>query len=88
MNSIPKDGTIFFMFNPFNENVLREFREKLEKSEAKEIIIVYLLCAHINVFEEGEMWKVDYIQGRKHKIHPTAIITNRQRTDVRPRFRI
>src|SRR3990167_7623140 len=62
--AFPLDGTIFYLFNPFGEFVMRKFIKKIENNLLgrrvlnNRFLIVYYNCAHLNVFEENPIWKI------------------------------
>ena len=73
INLIPSDGTLFYLFNPFDESVIIRFLNSLHKSiyfsENKKISIVYYNPVHINVFFEDVACNVKEIvlPARFHK---------------------
>jgi SAM-dependent methyltransferase len=60
---LPSDGTIFFLFNPFDEHVLRRFADAfLAGAEAgKRRRIVYYNCKYLDVFLDDPRFAVDAI---------------------------
>lgn len=76
--AFPSEGTIFYLFNPFNESILTKFVKKIEdnfsrgKSQNKRIIIIYYNCCHLGVFEENRFWKINRIDNFNEL--PAAII--------------
>lgn len=55
--TIQKDESVFFMFNPFNEDIIHVLLEKIEASIAKHprtIYILYVSPKHIETFFEFE----------------------------------
>jgi SAM-dependent methyltransferase len=60
---LPSDGTIFFLFNPFDEHVLRRFADAfLAGSEGgKRRRIVYYNCKYLDVFEDDSRFVVGEI---------------------------
>lgn len=55
--TIEKNESVFFMFNPFNEEIIREFLIKIERSIAQYPRTIYILYAsprHIETFFEFE----------------------------------
>ncbi len=61
LENIPTDGTIFYLFNPFDERVMVQFRDKMEALflGKKEIVIIYYRPLHLNVFSNPLTWKVE-----------------------------
>lgn len=60
IKDIPEDGTIFYLYNPFNEPVMEKFKVRLEYlfAERGGITIIYYNCVHINVFTDDPQWMV------------------------------
>src|SRR3990167_8872148 len=61
--AFPLNGTIFYLFNPFGELVMRKFIKKIENNLlggglTNRFLIVYYNCAHLNAFEENPIWKI------------------------------
>ncbi|MDP1574195.1 MAG: class I SAM-dependent methyltransferase [Coxiellaceae bacterium] len=63
--AFPLEGTIFYLFNPFSELVMRKFIERIENHlleggdlVTNRFLIVYYNCAHLNAFEENPIWKI------------------------------
>ena len=84
---LPQQGTIFFLFNPFEEYMVEKFKNTIKEQGSDNVVIVYLLCEHINVFENDEEWEIRYIQKKKRKWHTTAVIMRKERSDDRIRLR-
>ena len=77
--AFPEDGTIFYLFNPFNELILRKFVKKIENDilkkhhKNKDVKIIYYNCCHLGVFEENCFWRINKL-GDLNGL-PAAIIT-------------
>ncbi|OGT36273.1 MAG: hypothetical protein A3F11_04940 [Gammaproteobacteria bacterium RIFCSPHIGHO2_12_FULL_37_14] len=65
-DAIPDEGTIFYLFNPFSENIVKEFSRKLidkisrgnfNSNKDRPLIIYYNSC-YLNVFENNNFWKI------------------------------
>lgn len=62
--AFPLEGTIFYLFNPFSELVMRKFIKKIENNLLRggmltnRFLIVYYNCVHLNAFEENPIWKI------------------------------
>jgi hypothetical protein len=87
VDNIPEDGTLFYFYNPFSEEVVEKFEEKLSQMfQKKPIKIIYYNPKSIKAFYNGK-WKVKYINfekdlgclrwGRINKFHDLAIIKNK-----------
>ncbi len=84
---LPKDGTIFYFYNPFSEEKVREFEAALSAGFSdRPIKIIYYNPKSLKVFMNGN-WKIRTINfendlgirrwGRINKYHGLAIITNK-----------
>lgn len=72
--NFPRDGTIFYLFNPFNAVVLSKFKDALKTSIASrplgQAIVIYYNCLHLEVFAKDEAYEIE--SGRLQ--HPYAVI--------------
>lgn len=84
---LPANGTIFYFYNPFSKEVVKQFEEQLhEMFKDKPIKIIYYNPKSIEVFQNGN-WRIRYYNfekdfgytrwGRINKYHDLAIITNK-----------
>lgn len=84
--NLPKDGTLFYFYNPFNAEKVKEFEQALSKLfENRPVKIIYYNPKSLYVFHNGN-WKIRYINfeqdlgvkrwGRINKYHDLAIITH------------
>jgi SAM-dependent methyltransferase len=59
---VPPDGTIFYLFNPFNEAMVRQFAATLAESRPSSLeastIVVYYNCKFVSVFEDDPRFAV------------------------------
>lgn len=85
--NLPEDGTIFYFYNPFSEEKVREFEAALsERFRIKPIKVIYYNPKSLQAFQNGK-WRIHYINfekelgikrwGRINKYHDLAIITNK-----------
>jgi hypothetical protein len=57
---LPADGTVFYLFNPFDESVMRRFaRAMLDRG--KPATIVYLNAKHVAAFEDEPRFTISPI---------------------------
>ncbi len=56
LKNIPSDGTIFYLFNPFDENIMSKFLDELEK-RGTPVKVLYLYPTCEQVFEQHDLWK-------------------------------
>lgn len=58
VESLPTDGTVFFLFNPFGRETMEAFaRQLLKRVKINSLKIVYLNARHLDVFDRG-IWDV------------------------------
>ena len=71
---LPADGSLFFLYNPFNEEITRRFKHRLEEARPAngQFRLVYLNAKHLAVFDNDPRWIVERIPSERHL--PTAII--------------
>lgn len=74
ITNIPREGTIFYMYNPFNAEIMERFKNQLIEMNMLDIKLVYLNAVYIEVFENDPDWCVQRINGRISALHPTALI--------------
>ena len=79
VSNIPADGTLFYLFNPFDANVLEVFKNRLISifGEHSSITVLYSRGEHAGVFSKDLAWtvKVEQVAGpTKFRSHTLAII--------------
>jgi SAM-dependent methyltransferase len=59
VDHLPTDGTIFYLWNPFNEQVMRRFSEKLisKADQMPNVQVIYNNCRHAEVFTSNPAWE-------------------------------
>jgi SAM-dependent methyltransferase len=72
--NFPRDGTLFYLFNPFNAAMMSRFKETLKECISHrsmgEATVIYYNCRHIEVFAEDPACEIEY--GKLE--HPYAVI--------------
>ncbi len=60
---IPRSGTIFYLYNPFNRKKMMEFQTQLVKRshDISRVRLLYNNCKHVDVFESDDNWRVKRI---------------------------
>lgn len=61
---LPRNGTLFYLYNPFNAEVMRGFRDRifqLARDEGRDIQILYYNCIHRDVFDEDDRLIVESV---------------------------
>lgn len=79
---LPMDGTIFYLFNPFSEKIVKIFSDNLEKkikqgyynNKMGRPIIIYYNPTRLFVFEENIFWKIHKIGLLTYRKIPAVII--------------
>jgi hypothetical protein len=60
VDCLPHHGTLFYLYNPFNADVMRQFRDRLlEVATHHDVRILYYRCVHVDVFTEDPRWQVE-----------------------------
>lgn len=60
VDNIPNDGTIFYVYNPFNGSVMKEFNNRLKQkcTRRDEIRIYYVNCEFLDAFKGDPDWMI------------------------------
>ena len=60
VQNIPADGTLFYLFNPFDAHILEAFKNRLMSlfSKDSDITVLYYNCKHVDVFQKDPAWIV------------------------------
>jgi SAM-dependent methyltransferase len=60
LGKIPREGTVFYLYNPFDNRTLNLLKEELIKKFARreDITIIYVNCKHVDVFIHDSNWQV------------------------------
>jgi SAM-dependent methyltransferase len=63
VESIPPEGTIYWMFNPFKESIIRSFSSSLKRAsrDVGRVRIVYYKALFAKVFEDDPFWSVQFV---------------------------
>jgi len=81
LECLPPEGTVFYLFNPFYDYVLREFKNRLARlPNPGKIRIIYYNCVYIEVFSGDPAWEVEFHNPGEGLpgIFPAALITRRR----------
>lgn len=64
IKQLPKNGTVFYLYNPFKQPWVAALRAKLSASFGKTggITIYYYNCLHVDVFRNDNEWFVQEIE--------------------------
>jgi hypothetical protein len=52
IENFPAEGTLFWLYNPFNERVMAAFADKLKQVCRDEVRLIYAQAKHISVFRD------------------------------------
>jgi hypothetical protein len=63
IDNLPEDGTLFYLFNPFNSATVKSFKTRLEEVVSRReyrgaTTIIYFNCAHLDVFETDAQYAI------------------------------
>ena len=77
IENLPQRGTLFYLYNPFAEFVVRRLNAKLlSLPAADKVRVIYYNCLHVDPFLHDPAWRVEMHQvpGRRQAafIRPTA----------------
>jgi SAM-dependent methyltransferase len=73
LDAFPEDGDVYYLYNPFGREVLRGFKERVERAAAsrrKAVTVLYYNDVHVDVFEKDARWlvqRVDTADARGHR---------------------
>lgn len=79
----PAEGTVFYLFHPFGEDVMRKFVKKIEFNIKQRLfqrdrpLFIYYNSRWLNVFEENSIFKINKL-GDFNNL-PAAIIRTEYR---------
>lgn len=75
LDNIPDDGTLFYLYNPFNEKIMRLFIQGLKMScmkNRRDLTVIYYFCCLKPIFEADSCWTVTDVKANLER--PAAII--------------
>jgi len=77
---IPTDGTVFFLYNPFDRPVWVRLKSRLEAlfPKGSGVTLLYLKAEHADVFADDPKWNVEMMDVSTSKWNPSpplAVIT-------------
>lgn len=63
IENIPENGTIFYLYNPFEIEVVEAFKDRLASlfDPSRKILLLYHNCKHLSVFENDPDWSVERV---------------------------
>lgn len=71
---VPLEGTIFYLFNPFNQVIVQKFadclieriKDNVYQDKDRPLIIYYNISNRLSVFTENPLWKVQHLVNISH----------------------
>jgi SAM-dependent methyltransferase len=69
---LPADGTLFYLFNPFDEPIIARFAEALLRTGSEGRRVVYYNCKYLGPFEDEPRFEVTGLEGTRN--HPSALV--------------
>ena len=78
ITDFPAEGTVFYMYNPFDRKTLQAFKQKLlhHSTGVRNIRLIYHTCLYIDVFTEDPLWDIDIVNVPRIP-NRSAIITSK-----------
>jgi SAM-dependent methyltransferase len=74
ISNFPDDGTLFYLYNPFDAPVMARFKHRLKESLSRrtlgEATVIYNNCRHARVFSEDDACRIEFGELE----HPYAVI--------------
>ena len=71
--NLPEAGTLFYLFNPFDEGVMVTFNDKVKAARhGRDVRIIYYNAVHIDLFRGDAAWRLTPIESGRH---PAYLIT-------------
>jgi len=63
VENIPETGTIFYLYNPFEIEVVEAFKDRLASlfDPSRRTLLLYHNCKHLSVFENDPCWSVERV---------------------------
>lgn len=80
---LPQEGTIFYLFNPFDKPWVAALKDQLSVAFDRQCNqrIFYYNCIHVEIFENDAQWHVEKRISPDSRFHPLALITLRNKAD-------
>ena len=57
LDNMPKEATVFYLFNPFNSTILEQFVQKIEEEIDHDVKLLYAFAVHRNIFKDRPGWE-------------------------------
>jgi SAM-dependent methyltransferase len=80
LEHVPEDGTIFYLYSPFNRQVMERFQSRILEvtAERDNVSIIYFNCVALDAFARDARWVLERLEPEAHGTYfPAAIIRKR-----------
>ena len=68
VENLPQDGTLFFLFNPFDDSIMARFVPRLwTLAKHNDITVIYFAPVHLDAFRRDDRWSVEELEIRLPK---------------------
>lgn len=67
VKSVPSDGTVFYLFNPFTGDILRAFLDSIENTIKRPATIIYTVPVHYSEFDNRRCFSLEQTFSVKRK---------------------
>lgn len=76
LDKFPANGSLYYLFNPFNEAIMQKFIEVMlsEMDADRPAKIVYHNCLHLDLFRDNERFNILEVIEHPDTEHKTAVI--------------
>ena len=63
LDSLPPDGTVFYLYSPFSPEVFAQFRDRLweQYHHRGDVTVIYYAPYHLHVFQNDPCWQIEEI---------------------------
>lgn len=75
VENLPVEGTLFYLWNPFNEVVLKRFTDRLiaMSDQMHNVRVIYNNCRHAEVFSSNPAWEIRTLTNKD--VYPAILAT-------------
>jgi hypothetical protein len=72
---LPPEGTFFYLYNPFDAQVMRRFADALlaRAERPADVRVLYFNCRHVDVFRADPRWRVQLLDSGEPE--PAALVS-------------
>jgi ubiquinone/menaquinone biosynthesis C-methylase UbiE len=64
LDNLPQDGTVFYLYSPFTEQIFSQFKERLWElyQNRGDVMVIYYAPYHIHVFQNDPRWTIEEVK--------------------------